>query len=100
MLAGFVLLGGAIAPQQAAPCRLGIVAVAEGNSDRIAFGLELGSALPDVVPCIGTDPDLLPQALAIHDREVDVVVGIRRPGLVVLVVADLPSDDADLAMLL
>ena len=99
-LAGLVLNGAAIAPHQAAPGGVRIVAVAERNPDRIALGLQLRAADPYVVPGLRLDPDLVPQALAIHDREVDVVVGKCRPGLVVLVVADLSADDADLAVLL
>ena len=48
----------------------------------------------------GLHPDLVPHALAVHGREVDVVVGKCRPGLVILVEGDLPADGGDLAVLL
>ena len=52
------------------------------------------------LPRIGLHPDPVPQALAVHGREVDVVVRKCRPGLVILVVTDLLADGADLAVLL
>ena len=100
LLAGLVLNGAAEAPQQAAPCRVRVVAVAERNADRMAFGFQLGAADAHVVPGVGLHPDLVPHALAIHGGEVDVEVRECRPGLVFLVVADLTADRADLAVLL
>ena len=99
-LAGLVLDGAAIAPQQAAPRRVRIVAVAERNADRIALRFQLGAADPHIVPCVGLHPDLVPHALAVHAREIDVVIGKCRPRPVVLVVAELPADRADLAIFL
>ena len=66
----------------------------------MALGLQLGAADAHVVPGVRLHPDLVPHALAIQGGEVDVEIGEGRPGLVVLVVADLAADRADLAVLL
>src|SRR5689334_5358161 len=72
----------------------------ERNANRVTFGFQLRAADAQIVPSVRLHPDLIPHALAIHRREVDVVIGERRPGLVYLVVADLTPDRADLAKLL
>ena len=70
----------------------------ERNADRIAFRFQLGAADPQIVPCVGLHPDLVPHALAVHAREIDVKIGKSGPRSVVLVVAELPADGADLAV--
>ena len=100
LLAGLVLDGAAIAPQQAAPGRVRIVAVTERNPHRMAFRFQLGAADPQIVPRVGLHPDLVPHALAVHAREIDVEIGKGRPRSVVLVIAELPADRADLAIFL
>src|SRR5215470_15978602 len=71
----------------------------ERNADRVALLFQLGPADPQVVPGVRQHADLFPHALAIHSGEIDVKIGEGRPGAVVLVVAELPADDADLAVL-
>src|SRR5262245_8376653 len=72
----------------------------EPDANRVALGLELGSADAEVLPGVRFHPDLLPQVLAVEAREADVVVGKRTPGLGALVIADLASDLLDIAVLL
>ena len=64
----------------------------------MAFRLQLGAADAQVVPGVRLHPDLVPQALLIHAREVDVEIGEGRPGAVVGVVAELLADDGNLAV--
>ena len=66
----------------------------------MAFRLQLGAADAQVVPRIRLHPDLVPQALLIHAREVDVEIGEGGPGAVVRVVAELLADGGNLAVLL
>src|SRR6478736_955149 len=66
----------------------------------MALGFQLGAADAYIVPGVRLHPDLVPHALAIHRGEIDVEIGECRPGLVVLIVADLPADRADPAVLL
>src|SRR5262245_38216060 len=72
----------------------------EPDANRVAFGLELGSADAEVLPGVRFHPDLVPQVLAVEAREADVVVRKSAPGLGALVIADLASYLLDLAVLL
>src|SRR5262245_15850897 len=72
----------------------------EPDANRVALGLELGSADAEVLPGVRFHPDLVPQVLAVEAREADVVVGKSAPGLGALVVGDLTADRLDLAVLL
>src|SRR5262249_61409038 len=77
-----------------------VVAVTKRNAHRMSLRLQLGAARPDIIPRVRLHPDLVPHALAVHGREVDVVVGKSGPGLVILVEGDLPADGGGLAVFL
>src|SRR5262249_56077702 len=72
----------------------------EPDANRVALGLELGSADAEVLPGVRFHPDLVAQVFAVEARETDVVVRKRAPGLGALVIADLASDLLDFAVLL
>src|SRR5262249_13972869 len=65
----------------------------------MAFRLQFGAALAQVVPGVRQNADLFPLTLLIHAREVDVEIGEGRPGSVVRIVTELLADDGHLAVL-
>src|SRR6185312_13802465 len=100
MLAGLILYGTAITPENRAPRQVGIVAARQRHADWMPLLLEFGAADPEIVPGVGEHADLVPQILAVHAWDVDVVIGIGRPGLGIQVECDLLADGAGLAELL
>src|SRR5258707_10891891 len=92
VLAALVAFGGAVAPQYAAIGDVRVDRMPEPDANRVALGLELGSADAEVLPGVRVHPDLVPQVLPVEARDADVEGGESAPGLQALVIADLAAD--------